>query len=70
MYRTLIAEPRSATRRCQTVDRGQVHGAFPCNVRASAHCLRTGEDLCARHEPEHIRRVGCGQGEHTEVPRD
>ena len=70
MYRTSIAEPGLATRRCQTIDRGLVHGALPCNGHATIHCLRTGEDLCARHESEHMARVRCGQGEHMDVPRD
>jgi len=70
MYRTVIADPAVATRRCQTIDRNPVHGALPCGVHARVHCLRTGEDLCSRHEPEHTSRVRCGQGEHIEVPRD
>jgi hypothetical protein len=52
------------------IDRGPVHGALPCNALATIHCLRTGEDLCSRHEPEHTSRVRCGQGEHMDVPRD
>jgi len=70
MYRTAIAEPGVVTRRCQMIDRTPVHGALPCNVLATVHCLRTGEDLCSRHEPEHTSRVRCGQGEHMDVPRD
>jgi len=70
MYRTAIAEPGVVTRRCQMIDRTPVHGALPCNVLATIHCLRTGEDLCSRHEPEHTSRVRCGQGEHMGVPRD
>jgi hypothetical protein len=70
MYQMPVAEPHTGTRLCQTIDRGQVHGAFPCNAHAVVHCLRTGEDLCRRHEPEHSARVACGQGEHMDVPQD
>lgn len=70
MYQMPIAEPGTRTRRCQTVDKGTLHGALPCNARASVHCLRTGEDLCTRHESGHTARVRCGQGEHTRLPRD
>jgi hypothetical protein len=69
MYRTLIANPQTRVRHCQTVERGGAHGALPCNGRASVHCLRTGEDLCPRHESAHTARVRCGQGEHIEIPQ-